>query len=568
MTSEREVEQSTEALEVRPKTDSLEEQNATCGKETGPSAMSSLPSPGDTASNTKEGETDNVAVAEQGVWFSPTTSHGSTYQGYEETYPKWGDQGLYCMPSYFAYTPGELANFDNQSLSHQPYLSSSGYIQQTIFYGSEQVPVYSWDPEQGTAYSQNGLNNHDNFETKALNARPSPSKLENPNLVKTKIAAEVAASSKSLVSRPHQLSFSSNLPGQHTRSLNKGERSNSGIQPVGFAKADQHSTRISSSSYQGHGGHFPRNIFPGTSSTCQTANYNNLWMREKSNMHTGYEASSELVRGPRANRMMSSSSSPAKNELNPFIRRDQFNKPDFQTKYEQAKFFMIKSYSEDDIHKSIKYNVWASTPNGNNKLDAAFREAETATIEKGTKCPVFLFFSVNASGQFVGLAEMTGPVDFKKNMDFWQQDKWNGFFPVTWHIIKDIPNRNFQHITLENNDNKVVTFSRDTQEIKLPQGLRMLLMFKSHPLGTSVLDDFDFYESREKSLHNTKSNQWASTPSEVDFDDYTSLKHLESSFGEINISGRVRESHSAPKHATSIFSRSSSRDNRPSVNRS
>ncbi|KAF2320037.1 hypothetical protein GH714_022352 [Hevea brasiliensis] len=31
---------------------------------------------------------------------------------------------------------------------------------------------------------------------------------------------------------------------------------------------------------------------------------------------------------------------------------------------------------EDDNHKSIKYDVWASTPNGNNKLGAAFRDAE------------------------------------------------------------------------------------------------------------------------------------------------------------------------------------------------
>lgn len=62
---------------------------------------------------------------------------------------------------------------------------------------------------------------------------------------------------------------------------------------------------------------------------------------------------------------------------------------------------------------------------------------------------------------------MTGRVDFGKNMDFWQQDKWNGFFPVKWHIIKDVPNLQFRHIILENNDNKPVTNSRDTQEVCL-----------------------------------------------------------------------------------------------------
>lgn len=60
---------------------------------------------------------------------------------------------------------------------------------------------------------------------------------------------------------------------------------------------------------------------------------------------------------------------------------------------------------------------------------------------------------------------MVGPVDFNKSMDFWQQDKWTGCFPVKWHIVKDIPNSLLKTITLENNDNKPVTNSRDTQEV-------------------------------------------------------------------------------------------------------
>ena len=73
---------------------------------------------------------------------------------------------------------------------------------------------------------------------------------------------------------------------------------------------------------------------------------------------------------------------------------------------------------------------------------------------------------VNASGQFCGLAEMVGPVDFDKDMNFWQQDKWSGSFPVKWHIIKDVPNSSLRHIILENNENKPVTNSRDTQEVR------------------------------------------------------------------------------------------------------
>ncbi|KAL2542578.1 YTH domain family protein [Abeliophyllum distichum] len=78
-------------------------------------------------------------------------------------------------------------------------------------------------------------------------------------------------------------------------------------------------------------------------------------------------------------------------------------------------------------------------------------------------CPIFLFFSVNASGQFCGVAEMIGAVDFHKDMDFWQQDKWSGSFPVKWHMVKDVPNPNLRHIILENNENKPVTNSRHTR---------------------------------------------------------------------------------------------------------
>ncbi|KAJ3673275.1 hypothetical protein LUZ60_006649 [Juncus effusus] len=183
--------------------------------------------------------------------------------------------------------------------------------------------------------------------------------------------------------------------------------------------------------------------------------------------------------------------------------RAEFNKEEFEVKYEEAKFFVIKSYSEDDVHKSVKYGVWASTPNGNKKLDAGFREAK----EKSGNCPVFLFFSVNTSGQFVGVAEMTGPVDFDKTVEYWQQDKWNGCFPVKWHIVKDLPNSMLKHIILENNDNKPVTNSRDTQEIKLEQGLEILKIFKDFVGKTCILDDFLFYENRQKLMQEKKAKQ-------------------------------------------------------------
>lgn len=83
---------------------------------------------------------------------------------------------------------------------------------------------------------------------------------------------------------------------------------------------------------------------------------------------------------------------------------------------------------------------------------------------------------------------MVGPVDFDKSVTYWQQDKWSGQFPVKWHIIKDVPNSQFRHIVLENNDNKPVTNSRDTQEVGiLHNSFDVTLLISVH----CSLDAFD-----------------------------------------------------------------------------
>ncbi|KAH1122567.1 hypothetical protein J1N35_005727 [Gossypium stocksii] len=188
------------------------------------------------------------------------------------------------------------------------------------------------------------------------------------------------------------------------------------------------------------------------------------------------------------------------------ITNGSYNRQNFVTDYEGAKFFVIKSYSEDNVHKSIKYGVWASTPIGNKKLDTAYHEAKA---KQGT-CPVFLLFSVNASAQFCGVAEMVGPVDFDKSVDYWLQNKWSGQFPVKWHIIKDVPNSQFRHILLESNDNKPVTNSRDTQEVEFEQGMEMINIFKNYESHSSILDDFYFYEERQKAMQERKARQLTS----------------------------------------------------------
>lgn len=115
------------------------------------------------------------------------------------------------------------------------------------------------------------------------------------------------------------------------------------------------------------------------------------------------DALTEQNRGPRTNKSKdhlavkayTSKAGDTDAEGNIIIHTDQYNKDDFPIDYSSARFFVIKSYSEDDVHKSIKYNVWSSTPNGNKKLHIAFEDAQKVAAGKQKSCPIFLFFSVS-----------------------------------------------------------------------------------------------------------------------------------------------------------------------------
>lgn len=155
---------------------------------------------------------------------------------------------------------------------------------------------------------------------------------------------------------------------------------------TGLSKGYQPSGSYSSFAYQNQAlfSNYSMNYASGARLWNETDRYKS---REKS--YTNGEAE-ELTRGPRAqtiNMQMEDK------KLGMSLTRDKYNLEDFSTKYDNAKFYVIKSYSEDDVHKCIKYDVWSSTPNGNKKLDAAYRDAEG-------KAKIFLFFSVSKYKHF------------------------------------------------------------------------------------------------------------------------------------------------------------------------
>ncbi|CAG8758924.1 7492_t:CDS:2, partial [Dentiscutata erythropus] len=177
-------------------------------------------------------------------------------------------------------------------------------------------------------------------------------------------------------------------------------------------------------------------------------------------------------------------------EIQSWISARGYNPKTFNCKPPHARFFVIKSCTGDDIHKSIKYDIWASTEVGNHRLDKAFRD----NADKG---PIYLFFSIIASGYFCGMAEMLTPVDYTTSATVWAQDKWKGIIKVKWIFVKDIPNNHLSHIKLVNNENKPVTYSRDTQELYPEPGHEMLKKFYDYSSRSSIFDKFEFYEKRE-----------------------------------------------------------------------
>jgi len=128
----------------------------------------------------------------------------------------------------------------------------------------------------------------------------------------------------------------------------------------------------------------------------------------------------------------------------------------------KSRFFVIKSYSKDDVIHSIKNGI----------------------------C-VYLFFSVNSSGHFCGIAEMMTRLDYESKSELWTQDKWKGTFEVKWIYVKDVPNIKLRHILLANNENKPVTNSRDTQEVFYDDALLVLDVFRTHIKKNSILDEYD-----------------------------------------------------------------------------
>ncbi|CAD8044722.1 unnamed protein product [Paramecium primaurelia] len=162
----------------------------------------------------------------------------------------------------------------------------------------------------------------------------------------------------------------------------------------------------------------------------------------------------------------------------------------------EAYAYILRSNNDDDIHKSIKYGIWTSSKENNEKLNAKFLEAQ----EQGKT--VYLFFSVVRSGQFVGVAKLTSGYKDESFQYWWEIKKWKGHFNVQWLYVKDVPNKHFEH--LKNSDNVEVTRSRDGVFLNWETGKEMMKIFEEFADKKSILNDFTVIDEREQALRQYK----------------------------------------------------------------
>lgn len=166
---------------------------------------------------------------------------------------------------------------------------------------------------------------------------------------------------------------------------------------------------------------------------------------------------------------------------------------------EDAAIFIIKSFTEEDIHKAIKYNVWSSTNFGNNKLNYEFKSK-----------PVFLLFSTYKSNQFTGLAKMTSAVNYKNVFPLWARENWRGTFDIEWILIKDIPFKEFRNVPCEKREKKIngeynfinystksLLNSPDCQILNLEEGKMIAQVMIDFQNKNSILEHFEYYDTRQ-----------------------------------------------------------------------
>ncbi|ETL49474.1 hypothetical protein L916_01047 [Phytophthora nicotianae] len=157
--------------------------------------------------------------------------------------------------------------------------------------------------------------------------------------------------------------------------------------------------------------------------------------------------------------------------------------------------FVLKSFSEINFHKSLKFGIWSTTTLHNALLDQVFKSNLTAVR------PVLFFFSVCGTKHFNGVARMTSGVRTDVQFQLWEKLKYEGFFHVEWLLVKDVPNYVFTSVKMSNTPTKKsITSCRDCEEVLFEEANEFLSIFTEFDSRSSAWDDFEHYDQLQEQI--------------------------------------------------------------------
>lgn len=183
---------------------------------------------------------------------------------------------------------------------------------------------------------------------------------------------------------------------------------------------------------------------------------------------------------------------------------------------ENSRFFIIKCLDMQSLHKALKYNKWTTST----ELMKSFSEAykETSISNEGK---VYFFFSVNKTGMFQGLAEMTSDVNYEEQISYLDK-KFSGSLNLDWIFIKGVKLDNFEDIRMETKfgSNTPVFRNFNGTSIEESNALQMIEIFKAKGHDYKPFEQFEsldiaekqqinynlYYSLGAKSTHNNQTN--------------------------------------------------------------
>ncbi|KAK3316214.1 YT521-B-like domain-containing protein [Apodospora peruviana] len=139
----------------------------------------------------------------------------------------------------------------------------------------------------------------------------------------------------------------------------------------------------------------------------------------------------------------------------------------------ETRFFMVKSFNEDNVRKCMEDGVWATQTKNGQVLTSAFANCKN----------VILFFSINKSRAFQGYARMkTAPSPDTPRPKWMNSIHWDTSPPFRVEWLSRVPVEFFRigHLKNSYNENQPVLVGKDGQEIEEECGRQLLYEMQSY----------------------------------------------------------------------------------------